>query len=323
MIDNKFNSNFVSELTSADSGIRKQAAANFNEWLVTYQRQDGVFRKYMPPKPVTEADFAEEIDNRDPVVYRTIKPRSAGAISTNFDTGTISTGMYANKYKTYLHRAWTPKYRIDKVYLTAYKGDLLGVFKDLSLQDLLGLEDLEGMSLINSRIGAHGVVNEEIGMKQYIYATALGNPETDANTIAHVVSGLTNSTDNLSPAKALVHRSLWYKLVNAMRADHVGERIAEGAILGDMSALEESLLGIRWVTVLETKLVPQNTAYISADNQYCGDFLTYGEAQIFTEIKDAIWIEMFAHETYGMAMPYRGCVVRADFISDSNESWTA
>ena len=318
MNDINKNKNFLAELTSNDSGIRKQAAAAFNEWLVTYQRQDGVFRKYMPPKPVTEADFAEEIDNRDPVVYRTIKPRSAGAISTNFDTGTISTGMYANKYKTYLHRAWTPKYRIDRIYLTAYKGDLLGVFKDLSLQDLLGLEDLEGKSMIDACIGAYGVVNPEIGMKQYIYCSNVVSPQT----VAHAVSGLTNSTDLLSPAKALIHRSLWYKLVNALRADHVGERIAEGAILGNMQALEESMLGIRWVTVLDQKLVPQNTAYISADAQFCGDFLTYGEAQIFTEVKDDIWVEMFAHETYGMAMPYRGCVTRVDFTGSVMDSWT-
>ena len=316
--NSKFNKSFANDLVSTDSGIQKQAAADFNDWLVTYQRQDGVFRKYMPPQAVTEADFAEEIDNRDPVIYRSIKPRSAGAISTNFDTGTISTGMWANKYKTYLHRAWTPKYRIEQMYLTAYKGDLLGVFKDLSLQDLLGLEDLEGMSMINACVGEYNTVNPENGIKQYINASSDVNPDT----IAHAVEGLTLSTDNLRPAKALVHCSFWYRLINALKANNYGDRIAENTLMGDLSGLEESMMGIRWITVLENKLVPQNTVYISADSQYCGDFFTYGEAQLFTEVKDGIWFEMFAHETYGMAMPFRGCVVRVDFKGDTVDAWT-
>lgn len=312
----QFAQNLVSDLTSADAGIQKQASADFNDWLVTYQRQDGVFRKYMPPKAVTEADFAEEIEDRDPVIYRSIKPRSAGAISVNFDTGTISTGMYANKYKVYLHRAWTPKYRIDKVYLTAYKNDLLGCFKDLSLQDLLGLEDLEGMSMINACVGEKSQINPDNGIKQYID----GGSVIDVEAITHAVKGLTYSTDLLSPAKALVHRSFWWDMVNAFKADEAGDNLAEKAIMGNLSAQEENMMGIRWVTVLDPKLVPQKTVYISADSQYCGDFFTYGEAQLFTKVEDSIWFEMFAHEMYGMSMPFRGCVVRVDF-QGTREDW--
>lgn len=315
-IKKQFAQNLVSDLTSKDDGIQKQAAADFNDWLVTYQRQDGVFRSYMPPQPVTEADFAEELDDRDPVIYRSIKPRSAGALSVNFDTGTISTGMYANKYKVYLHRAWTPKYRIDRIYLTAYKNDLLGCFKDLSLQDLLGLEDLEGMSMINACVGAKGVVNPDNGIKQYID----GGEVIDTEAVTHAVKGLTLSTDLLSPAKALVNRAFWWDMVNAFKADQAGDNLAEKAIMGNLSAQEESMMGIRWVTVLDPRLVPAKTVYVSADSQYCGNFFTYGEAKLFTEVKDDIWFEMYAHEMYGMSMPFRGCVVRVDF-QGTREDW--
>lgn len=315
---NKFetqNKNFLAELTSADEGIRKQASADFNQWLRTYQRQDGVFRKLMPPVPVTEDDFAETVETRDPMIIRTMYPRSAGAISTNFNTGTISTGMYTDKYTVYLHRAWTPKYRIDRMYLAAYKNDLLGAFRDLSLQDLLGVEDLEGMSLVNAIAGDiadgqdAGEINPNIGIRQNINVGAVVNPDN----ITHAVKGLTLSEDNLSPAKALIHRSFWYELISALKADTYGDRLAEQAITGRMQELEESLLGIKWFTCLEKKLVPFNTMYIFAGDEYCGDFLTFGEAEVFSELKEGIWFEMFAHETYGMSMPYDGCLVRANF----------
>lgn len=314
--DKSFSQGLISDLTSKDEGIRKQASADFNEWLVTYQRQDGVFRKYMPPKPATEDMFAEEFEGRDPVIYRSIQPRSAGAITVNFDTGTISTGMYAKKYKVYLHRAWTPKYRIDKIYLTAYKNDLLGCFKDLSLQDLLNVEDIEGMSMINACVGEKGVVNEEIGIKQYINVGSV----IDVESVTHGAKGLTLSEDLHSPARGLVHRSFWWDLINAFKADAYGDNLAEQAVMGKMTAQEESMCGIRWVTVLDPKLVPEKTAYFSIDSDMCGDFFTYGEAKLFTEVKDDIWFEMFAHETYGMSMPYRGCVVRVDFTG-TREEW--
>ena len=312
------NKNFLNDITSKDEGIRKQASADFNQWLRTYQRQDGVFRKLMPPVPVTEDDFAETIETRDPMVIRTMYPRSAGAISTNFNTGTFSTGMYTDKYTVYLHRAWTPKYRIDRMYLAAYKNDLLGAFRDLSLQDLLGVEDLEGMSLVNAIVGElDGAINDSIGIRQNI---TVGNV-VDPNSITKAVKGLTLSTDNISPAKALVHRSFWYELIAALDAASYGDRIAEQALTGNLRELEESLLGIKWFTCLERKLVDLNSMYIFAGDEYCGDFLTFGEAEIFSELKEGIWFEMFGHETYGISMPYNGCVVRAEWSDKAEGNW--
>ena len=303
------NANFTSELLSADSGLRKNASADLNKWLVTYQRQDGVFRQFMPPQAVEADQFAESVDTRDPHVIRTIKPRSAGAISTNFDTGTISPSMYADKYVVYLHRAWSPVYRIDKAYLASYKGDLLGMFKDLSLQDLLGTEDIEGMNLLRAAVGDEDKKNDEIGIKQNI---SVG---TDINiaSITNLVTGLTLSSDNLTPAKGLIHRSFWYAMVNALQAGQVGDNIAENALLGNVAALEESLLGIKWLTILDKNLVSTKEAFVTADAEFCGDFVTWGDAQVFTEVKDGAWVEMFANEVYGMALPSKGCVVRGTF----------
>ena len=305
------NNLFLSDISSADEGIRKSANDKLKTWLSTYKRQDGVWRKVRTPEAVTESDFVKQHNSRDLVVIRDIKPRSAGAMSTNFDTGTISTSMNANTYRIFLHRAWTPKYRIEKNFLVTYDNSLLDVYKDLSLQDLLGNEDLEGMSITNANVGAKGVVNEDIGITQYIDAGANITPDN----IAYVFEGLTHSTDNHSPTTAMVHRSFWYRMLSALKASEYGDGVAQDALLGNLGALEESLFGIKVVTVLDKKLIPANTMYVFASTDTTGAFLTYGEAEVLTELKDSIWYEFFAYETYGMSMPYRGCVVRADFGS--------
>ena len=304
-----FNSAFVSDLLSNDESIRKMASEDVNNWLRTYQRQDGVWRKIIPPTPVTSSDFAEAVETRDPFIINTIIPRSMGATTVNFDTGTATTSMYADKYKVFLQRIMTPKYRIDKMYLAAYKGDLLAVFKDLSLQDILQTEDFMGISLANATAGEKGKVNEATGIKHYVNA----GPDINIENITFGVQGLTLSSDNINPAQGLVHRSFWWDLIGVFKADAVGDRLAEAAVVGKTGVLEESLAGIAWRTALDRELIPMRSMYIMAAPEYCGDFLTYEEASVFTKVEDNIWFEMFAHETIGMSMPYGGCLVRVDF----------
>lgn len=312
------NNEFLSDINSKDAGIRKSANDKLKTWLTTYKRQDGVWRKVQVPSPVTDSDFVKQHNSRDLVIIRDIAPRSAGAVSTNFDTGTMTTGMRANSYRIFLHRAWTPKYRIDKHYLVSYDNDLLGLYKDLSLQDLLACEDLEGMSMTDTNVGAKHAVNEELGIKQYIDAGMTVTPDS----VAHAIKGLSLSNDNQTAATAMVHRNFWFDILTALKASAYGDNIAEKALLGNVGALEESLIGIKFVTVLDKNLIKPNTMYVFATEDACGDFVTYGDAEIFTELKDDIWYEFFSHETYGMSMPYRGCVVRADFGVAGAEDWT-
>jgi hypothetical protein len=310
-------SNFLKDLESSDAMIRKEASDNFDEWLHTYQRQNGVWRKVLPTVAVTKEDFAESLEDRDPFVIRPIIPKSLGAFSVNFDTGTATHTMYAEKYAIYLQRIMTPKYRIDKIYLTAYKGDLTVIFKDLMLQDVLETEDILGITQLNAVCGNKSEVNEEVGIKQYID----GGLEINTKSVMHGVKGLTLGTNNINPAQGLVHRSFWWDLIATFSADQQGDRITEDVMLGKTGVLEESLAGISWKTVLDRQLIPMGTMYVMAEPKYCGEFITYEDATIFTKVDDAIWYEMFAHETIGMQFANRAAAVRVDYGIAEAESW--
>ena len=314
----ELNNRFLEDLYSPDLGIRKTAAADLNDWLHTYQRQDGVWRKVLPTTPVTKEDFAEALDTRDPFIIRPIIPESLGATTVNFDTGTATYTMYAEKYAIYLQRIMTPKYRIEKIYLTAYKGDLTAIFKDLMLQDVLAVEDFMGITQLNAICGVKHEFNPEVGTKQYID----GGLVIDTESVTYGVMGLTLGKKNLNPAQALVHRSFWWSLISTFKAYKQGDRLAEDAILGKTSVLEESLAGISWKTALEQTLIPRNTMYVMAEPKYCGEFVTYEDATIFTKVEDGIWFETFAHETIGMQFANRAAGLRVDYGVGAAESWT-
>lgn len=311
------NQEIIDQLFDADVSIQKKASDRLSEWLRTYQRQDGIFRKIMPPTPVTDADFDVAVDTNAPFIIRQMVPKSAGAISVNYDTGTFAEEMDAPRYRIFMQRIWTPKYRADKIYLVSFRGSLVDVFHDLMLQDILAQEDQMGVGLCNYAVGEKSVINPEIGCRQYINVGA----SITTQSVQYAVKGMVLGTNNLNPSQALVHRSFWFDLIATFRADTQGRTFTEPTLFGRIGALEERLAGISWKTALDRGLIPMKAMYIFAEPQYCGDFVTYGEASIFTNTIDDTWIEMHAHETIGMSIPNAAAVFRADFKGSSQDNW--
>ena len=303
------NKQLIQDLFAPTEAMQKKAAEGLTRWLRTYQRQDGVFRKIMVPEPITDGEFDVAVETNAPFVIRQIVPHSAGALSVNFDTGTVMENMDAPRYRIYLERIWTPVYKTDKIYLVSFRGSLIDVFHDLMLQDILAQEDMMGMKLVQTAVGEKGVVNPVIGCKQWI---DVGDSIT-TKSVTYAVSGMTYADNGLNPSQALIHRSFWWELIATFRACDQGPVLAERAVLGDAALLEEKMAGVMWRTVLNRKLVPRRTMYVFAAPEYLGNFLTYGEASIFTKAEADIWLSTFAHETIGMSMPNRAAAFRADF----------
>jgi hypothetical protein len=303
------NTGLLNDLFSSDKAIQKRASDGLSNWLRTYQRQDGIARRVMPPTPVTESDFDVAVETNAPFIIKQIMPKSAGAISVNYDTGTQVTYMDAPRYKIFLNRLWTPKYKTDKIYLASFRGSLVDVFHDLMLQDLLAQEDLMFVGLMNAAVGTKGAVQDKLGCRQFIN---MGSAITKTS-VMDAVSGMSYSKQNLNPSQAIVHRTFWWKLINTFSASEQGDSIAQDALFGNVQAIEEKMAGITWRTALDYDIIPIGVMYILAAPEYCGDFVTYGEASIFTETTQDIWLEMNAHETLGMSIPNTGAIFRADF----------
>ena len=309
------NTGLLNDLFSADASIQKKASDGLSNWLRTYQRQDGLARKIMPPTPVTEADFDVAVETNAPFIIRQIMPKSAGAISVNYDTGTQVTYMDAPRYKIFLNRLWTPKYKTDKVYLASFRGSLVDIFHDLMLQDLLAQEDMMLVGLMNAAVGTRGEVKDKLGCRQYINVGA----NYTVDNILYAVSGMSYSKQNLNPSQGIIHRTFWWQLIRTFKADQQGDSVAQDAMFGNVQALEEKMAGLTWRTALSYDIIPIGVLYILAAPEYCGDFVTYGEASIFTKTEHDIWLEMDAHETLGMSIPNTGAIFRADFRGTAEE----
>lgn len=322
----ELNKSMLNDLFSGDIGVQKRASGRFETWVRTYQRDNGVARRITPPETVTDSDFDRALDTNVPFIIREKLPRSSGAISTGFDTGTFTDYMDAERYAIYLHRVWTPNYKIDKVYLTSFRGNLVDVFRDLMMQDMLQQEDIEMIALWKTLLGTKGVVNPATGIKQLIDM----GPSITTTSVADAISGMNYGSNGLSASQAVVHRSFWWRLVSTFRADAQGRNMTEQVLLGKTNVIEDSLWGVSWKSVLDAKLVPPTRMYIMASPEYTGDFVTYGEAEVYTKVTSGVWLEMHAHEMYGYCVPDRAAILAVDFegtqddwYDTSNPPWDA
>jgi len=310
----------LNEIFATDeSGVYKKASSpRLREWFQTYLRNDGVARRMMDPEPIDSSEFTFTDDSVDPYVIRTIQPYSAGAVPVNYDTGSAQSYMHANKYRIYMMRIMSPRYRIDKIYLEAYRGPLVDVFKDLMMMDVLQQEDIMFRKLSDSMLPTKGEVDPNVGVKRYI---ELGGSIT-SQSFAKALEGMSLSTQGLSVARCLMQRAMWWELIGTFKAYEQTDSVVEKTLMGNTSALEQDLWGVKWVTALSTRLIPFRKLYMYVEPARLGDFLTYGEAAIYTEVDNGIILTMNAHETVGMNMPNSGAIFAADFTEGAqSDSW--
>ena len=314
------NQALLSEIFATDErGIAKRASSpRLKEWFQTYLRNDGVARRVMDPEPISADEFAYTDDSIDPYVIRTYQPYSAGAIGVNYDTGTMQTYMHANKYRIYMLRVFSPVYRIDKIFLEAYRGPLVDVFKDLMMMDVLQKEDKFLVNLSNQLLPTKGAVDPNVGVKRYI---DLGGSITSDNFF-EALKGMALSKQGLSAARVLMQRAMWFDLIKTFKAYEQTTGVVEKTLFGNTEALEENLCGVKWITALSTSLVPYRKLYIYTEPARLGDLLTYGEAEIFTEVERNIILKMGAQEMIGLNMPNPGAVFSVDFtVGGEADTW--
>ena len=310
------NRQFVNDLFSNDP-IQKTASADaLKNWAQHYIREDGYARKMMDNIQLTDDDFVQHDEGRDPYVIRTITPKSAGATSIFWEAGSGGKYMEAGKYRIYLKRSATPKYTIDKIYLTAYQGDLVTVFKDLALMDLLRNEDFDFIQLSDESVGEKSKVNERIGVKQWVTA----GETKDAKAFIHALKGMTYARNGLTPAKCGVHRSVWYDIMGHMTASDYSDEIMQSTLVGDVSKLEQNMWGVNWVSVLDQDLINANDVYIYAPQENLGDFVTYMDAQMFTKVEEDQWLTFGAYSMGGMNFANPEAVFKVTF-EGTVEDW--
>lgn len=301
------NETLFEKLASHDSDQVKQAEDAVNDYTRTQMREDGIFRRIMPPVPVDNSDLTRSVGSDKPAIVVDLEPDSPAAISVGFATLPQNLYVEANRYEVLFDRIITPKFTKDVSELRTWNMDIRQIISDNAIKDMLAEEDSKFLRAVDSAVAGPNAVVATSGVVQYqvldggISRDSLWDsfkilPNTPSSLEAHTI--LCNHITILDVAK--------------FGRDEMGGDMS-GDIMRNGWSYKE-FMGKKWVITIKKGLVPTNTMYHFADPKFIGKSFSLEDATMFVERK-AFQIEFFAYSEQGATIGNTSSVARVDFVA--------
>jgi len=293
------------KLSSRDAHLEKQAVDAVNDFTRTKMREDGFYRRIMPPIPISNDDLDRAVDTDKPVKIVDKEPDSPAAISIPF--ATLPTNLYirGDRYKVTFDRIVTPKFTKDVDELRTWYMDIRQILSDNAIKDMLAEEDGKFISAVNTALVGVGLVVPTSGTIQH---QAISGGITRGN-LWDSLKIMPNTPSNLEVHCVLLNNITIKEVAkldrNAMGGDLSEEIMRNGWTLGDF-------MGIKWIITIKKGLVPTNTMYHFADPKFIGKSYMLEDTTMYIR-REAYFIEFFAYESLGGTIGHTSGLSRVNF----------
>lgn len=296
----------LEKLASRDPQLEKQAVDAVNDFTRIKMREDGFFRRIMPPMPISNDDLDRQVDTDKPVKIVDKEPNSPAAISIPF--ATLPTNLYirGDRYKVTFDRIVTPKFTKDVDELRTWYMDIRQVLSDNAIKDMLAEEDGKFISAVNTALVGPNLVVPTSGVQQY--QTIAGGITRD--TLWDSMTIMPSTPSNLEVHCVLLN-NLTIKQVAKFTRNEMGGDLAEKIMRQGWT--EAEFMGVRWVITIKKGLVPTNTMYHFADPKFIGKSYLLEDTTMYIR-REAYFIEFFAYESLGGSIGHTSGLARVDFV---------
>jgi len=285
------NARILAALDDANDGLVKSASAAGTNMIRRRIREEGFWRRILPPQTVTNDDLNRVLEHDRPLIIEDMEPGQRGSKSIPFGDAADTEFYYGNKYAVYFNAITTPEFTKDINELRTYRMDLRQVVTDNALKDIETEEDTQAINNANAICGPSNGVGAS-GYQQNFVIT--GGFERD--TYINVLSGLENL--DLNNGVILMNRKTAKNFLKWGR-DEIGGDLAEKLMTEGLTALTEAkVFGIKHIFTIKRNLVPDNVVFVFAEPSYLGKFYELQQTCMFIEKKKDI-LRVSARETIG------------------------
>ena len=161
------NQAFYDQITSDDHGMQKNAQQAVNEFTRVKMREDGFWRKIIPPVPITNDELDRQVDTDKNVKIVDKEPGSPAAISIPYATLPMNRYIRGPRYRVMFDRIATPRFTKDIDELRTWDMDIRQVLSDNAIKDMLAEEDGKAIRAVNSLLGTVNTPVTETNTVQY------------------------------------------------------------------------------------------------------------------------------------------------------------
>ena len=145
----------------------KQAADTVSEFTRVKMREDGFWRKLLPPLSISNDELDRQVDTDKPVRVVDKEPESPAAASIPFGTLPFNEYILGPRYRVMFDRIVTPRFTKDVDELRTYDMDIRQVLSDNAIKDMLAEEDGKAIAAVNTLLLGQNVVIPLTGLAQY------------------------------------------------------------------------------------------------------------------------------------------------------------
>jgi hypothetical protein len=287
-------------------GMEKQAIDAVNDFTRIKMREDGFYRRIMPPLTISNDELDRQVDTDKPVKIIDKEPDNPPATSIPFATLPSNQYIRGGRYRVSFDRIVTPRFTKDVDELRTWVMDIRQVLSDNAIKDMLAEEDGKFITCVNSGMVAADTVVPTSGVAQW-------------QTIA---GGITR--DTLQDAFKIMPKTPWHLEVHTVLInnvtireifkwgrDEMGGDFAQDVVKNGWS--EQEFMNARWIITIKRDLVPDDSIYMFADPKFIGKSYLLEDTTMYIK-REAYLLEFFAYETTGGTIGHNGGLARADFV---------
>lgn len=256
-----FNNLFIERLDTTD-GMQKSAAAGAN-FIRTKMRENGVFRRILPPVGVTPAELQGATDHDTLIFLRDIEHDSK-AMALNFASEADERYIQGKRYAIPFYKVESEKFVKSEGELLAYKYPVTKVIEENSVKDMQAVEDYRFIDHAEAAVTLTG--------KRLVSAGTIMN-RAALNALFKMID-----YDQLSVGVALMN-NVDYDDYLIQPATEIGDSLASEITVGGYKY--QTIMGRRLVVTNKHDMVLPGEAWAFTDPAYLGDFLILNDVKFW------------------------------------------
>lgn len=286
-------------------GMEKTAVDAVNDFTRTRMREDGIYRRVLPPLPLSNDELDRQVDTDKPVKIVDKEPDSPAAISIPF--ATLPTNFYIRgpRYRVMFDRIVTPRFTKDVDELRTWVMDIRQVLSDNAIKDMLAEEDNKFIGAVNTALIAADTAVPTSGVAQWQTISGGITRETMQDSFKVMPS----TPFHLEVHTVLINNVTIREILKWGR-DEVGGDFSQDLLKNGWS--EQEFMNARWIISIKRDLIPDNTIFQFADPKFIGKSFLLEDTTMYIK-REAYMLEFFAYETLGGSIGHTGGLARVDF----------
>ncbi len=286
-------------------GHEKTAIDAVNDFTRTKMREDGFFRKILPPLQISNDELDRQYHTDKPSKVIDKEPDSPAAISIPF--ATLPTNIYIRgmRYLVEFDRIVTSRFTKDVDELRTWVMDIRQVLSDNAIKDMLAEEDSKFLQAVNANLIGQNVPVPWSGVPQWVAIPGGITRDTLLDSFK-----IMPSTVSRLEVKTVLCNNITIKEIQKFGRDEMGGDFSQDVLKNGWSDAE--FLNAQWIITIKRDLVPDDTFYMFADPKFMGKFFTLEDTTMYVK-RDFYLLEFFAYQTCGATLGHSGGLARVDF----------